>query len=59
MKKNNTANTLTDMQTQSVWNMYGQCIEGALKGIQLQSIQAYQEFWQTWKTFHPKTRRFE
>ena len=28
---------------------------GALKGEQLQSVQAYQEFYPSWKIFHPQT----
>ncbi|MFT3750235.1 MAG: DUF3179 domain-containing (seleno)protein [Agriterribacter sp.] len=55
-EKNNAANELTDIQTHSIWNMFGQCIEGALKGKQLQPIQAYQEFWHSWQTFHPQTK---
>ncbi|MBO9203880.1 MULTISPECIES: DUF3179 domain-containing (seleno)protein [Niastella] len=46
-----------DLNTGSTWNMSGQCISGALAGVQLQPVPAYQEFWHSWRTFHPKTLR--
>lgn len=55
--QNNIANTITDTQTNSVWSMSGTCVEGSLKGSQLQPIQAYQEFWHSWQTFHPGTMK--
>ena len=45
--------------TGSTWNMAGDCTDGPLKGQKLQSIQAYQEFWHSWKTFHPKTSQYD
>jgi len=51
-------NTLTDTNTHSVWNTGGVCIEGALKGTQLASYPAYQEYWFAWKQFHPNTTVF-
>jgi hypothetical protein len=50
--------TLTDVQTRSVWNMRGECTMGDLAGKQLERIQAYQEFWHSWRTFHPGTSTF-
>ncbi len=47
---------MTD-HTKSIWTMDGRCIDGELKGEKLRSIQAYQEFWHSWKTFHPETKR--
>ncbi|MBK8521794.1 MAG: DUF3179 domain-containing protein [Chitinophagaceae bacterium] len=35
--------------------MNGKCVEGILKGNRPAVIQAYQEFWHSWQTFHPKT----
>lgn len=52
------AGVLTDSQTQSKWNSSGECIEGALLGKSLQKLPAYQEFWHSWQTFHPDTKRF-
>jgi hypothetical protein len=46
-----------DVNTGSVWNMNGNCLIGPLKGQQLQPIQASQEFWHSWQTFHPDTKR--
>jgi len=49
--------TMKDNVTGSVWNMDGECIEGVLKGSRLAAIQAYQEFWHSWESFHPATTR--
>jgi len=35
--------------------MNGVCIEGTLKDSRLQPVQSYQEFWHSWKNFHPNT----
>jgi hypothetical protein len=51
-------NQLTDTNTNSKWNWRGQCIEGTLKNAQLQFVPAYQEFWHSWRTFHPTTEKF-
>ncbi|HTJ14680.1 MAG TPA: DUF3179 domain-containing (seleno)protein [Dinghuibacter sp.] len=46
----------TDINTHSTWDpLTGRSTEGPLKGAQLQSMQAYQEFWHSWKNFHPAT----
>ena len=50
--------TLKDVTTNSVWNMDGECIEGVLKGNRLSAIQAYQEFWHSWESFHPGTTKY-
>jgi hypothetical protein len=52
------SDTFTDRNTGSKWNNHGLCIDGTFKGRQLQSVQAYQEFWHSWKTFHPTTKRY-
>jgi len=57
--KDDQADLLKDVNTQSTWNMDGLCLEGALKGQQLKFIQSYQEFWHSWKTFHPNTMRYQ
>lgn len=49
--------TFRDKNTGSVWNMDGTCIDGIFKGKMLRPVQAYQEFWHSWKTFHPNTIR--
>jgi Protein of unknown function (DUF3179) len=48
-------NNLKDITTHSTWNFNGTCIDGPLKGQQLIPVQASQEFWHSWKTFHPET----
>lgn len=49
---------LTDANTQSIWSWKGECVEGKLLGSKLQRIQAYQEFWHSWKGFHPNTSEY-
>jgi len=51
--------TLKDNTTGSVWNMNGECIEGTLKGSRLTPVQAYQEFWHSWESFHPNTIKYK
>lgn len=51
-------NLFTDNNTHSSWNMNGVCIAGPLQGKQLQPVQCYQEFWHSWKNFHPHTGRY-
>ncbi len=49
--------TLKD-NTGSVWNMNGEAVEGSLKGNKLLPVQAYQEFWHSWESFHPGTTKY-
>ena len=55
--KNINAEIFTDATTNSSWNMNGECVDGILKGQKLQPIQSYQEFWHSWRTFHPNTTK--
>jgi len=50
-------NHLTDQNTGSTWNMDGLCIDGPLKGQQLKSVQAYNEFWHAWERFEPNSKK--
>jgi hypothetical protein len=50
-------NDLQDTNTRSLWNDDGICIQGSLTGQQLEPIQASQEFWHSWQTFHPGTKK--
>lgn len=50
---------LQDINTQSLWNEDGVCVDGVLKGEKLQPIQASQEFWHSWETFHPGTKKYQ
>ncbi|MFI5140027.1 MAG: DUF3179 domain-containing (seleno)protein [Sphingobacteriales bacterium] len=53
--KQDTTGVITDQETASVWDWDGLCTAGTLKGSQLSKIQAYQEYWHSWKHFHPNT----
>nr|WP_290427231.1 DUF3179 domain-containing (seleno)protein [Mucilaginibacter aquariorum] len=46
---------LTDVETASLWDWDGLSISGVLKGSRLVKIQSYQEYWHSWKHFHPNT----
>ena len=48
-------NNLLDTETRSNWNWKGECTEGELKGQKLQAIIASQEYYNSWKTFHPSS----
>lgn len=50
-----TMQTLRDVNTRSTWQPDGSCTDGPMKGAHLQPMQAYQEFWHSWRTFHPRT----
>lgn len=54
-----TGTSLRDRNTQSRWNWRGQCVEGPLQGQQLRYVQAYQEFWHSWRTFRTATETFK
>lgn len=49
---------LKDINTQSLWNEDGVCVEGTLKGSHLSPVQASQEFWHAWENFHPGTQKY-
>jgi len=44
-----------DLETQSLWNWKGACIEGPRTGDWLERIQAHQEYWHSWQRFHSPT----
>jgi len=46
---------LTDLETASLWDWDGLSTSGALKGTRLSKVQPYQEYWHSWKYFHPNT----
>ncbi len=53
--KLDTAGTITDQETASLWDWDGLATAGTLKGCRLTKIQAYQEYLHSWKHFHPNT----
>ncbi|WP_170061200.1 DUF3179 domain-containing (seleno)protein [Spirosoma aerolatum] len=49
---------LIDQETKSIWTWRGHCTAGPLKGRRLSAMpKAYQEFWHSWRSFHPQTQR--
>lgn len=55
---NGDGQNMIDTKTNSTWSWTGKCIEGALKNSLLTPMQAYQEYWHSWRTFHPQTTRY-
>ncbi|HEY4936637.1 MAG TPA: DUF3179 domain-containing (seleno)protein, partial [Puia sp.] len=56
---NQATGQLTDTNTHSVWTLNGVCISGSLKDAKLEPLAAYQEFWHSWKQFHPYTTQYK
>jgi len=54
-----TNGSMEDTETHSTWKLNGTCTAGLLQGKQLQRQQAYQEFWHSWKSFHPDTYTYQ
>jgi hypothetical protein len=50
--------SLIDINTGSLWDLNGNCIEGKLKGGALIKVAAYQEFLHSWEYFHPNAKRY-
>jgi hypothetical protein len=46
---------LIDLETRSRWNVYGECLEGALEGQRLKGLIAVPQFWWSWVVFNPDT----
>lgn len=53
-----TSFVLRDRQTLSGWSSLGVCVDGTLKGSKLTPVQAYQEYWHSWRIFHSKTTQY-
>lgn len=50
---------MKDRQTGSVWDSRrGLCLDGALKGTQLQALPAVISYGRVWKEFHPQSRGY-
>ncbi|OKS85111.1 DUF3179 domain-containing (seleno)protein [Mucilaginibacter polytrichastri] len=52
----NSVGIISDTETGSLWDWDGFCTDGKLKGKQLTTVQAYQEYWHSWQHFHPATK---
>jgi hypothetical protein len=57
--RDKSADQLSDTNTHSVWNPDGHCISGPLKDERMEPVAAYQEFWHSWKQFHPNTTLYK
>lgn len=49
------ADRISDLETHSIWNAYGLCTAGPMKGTRLRRLMLEPEFWFAWSEFHPKT----
>lgn len=47
----------TDRETGTVWSRAGVGLSGPLIAQRLEPVRAYQEFWHSWRSFHPRTER--
>jgi len=52
------SDAIVDLNTGSLWNFDGVCINGKLKDSVLQQVNSYQEFLHSWQFFHPKSERY-
>jgi hypothetical protein len=52
---NRDATELTDSETHSRWDAYGNCISGPLTGTHLEALILEPEYWFAWSEFHPNT----
>ena len=53
------AKELSDRETRSRWDAYGNATSGKLKGTHLEMLIMEPEYWFAWSEFHPKTMIFE
>jgi len=53
-------NSFEDIETGSIWDLKGECIEGKLRGQKLRAIPHYNKiFWFCWADFFPMTSIYE
>ena len=50
---------IRDKETKSVWNIFGQAVEGELEGEQLTPVVAINHFWFSWAAFKPETKIYQ
>lgn len=50
---------ILDSKYKATWDWTGKCEDGPLKGEKLQFVQGYQEYWHSWRTFHPGTAQYK
>lgn len=49
------ADGFQDKQTNSLWNIFGEAIEGELSGKKMEQVVSGEHFWFAWVTFKPET----
>jgi len=49
--------SIIDLNSQSLWDFDGRCIDGKFKGASLEKIKSYQEYVHSWEYFHPGSKR--
>lgn len=47
--------TFVDLETGSVWDIFGRAVSGELVGSELRPVVASEHFWFAWWAFHPET----
>ena len=47
--------TFVDVETESVWDIFGRAVSGELAGSQLTRVIHSDHFWFAWQAFHPET----
>lgn len=55
LEKTDDPSRFLDRASGSVFSEQGLALEGPLAGTRLAMVAAYQEFWHSWRTFHPDT----
>jgi hypothetical protein len=55
----NIGGEIRDVETNSVWDIFGRSISGELKDSQLKALPAINHFWFSWAAFRPETRIYE
>jgi hypothetical protein len=50
------ADGFQDDETGTIWNIFGEGIEGELQGKMLEQVISGEHFWFAWSTFKPDTR---
>lgn len=51
--------TITDEQTGSTWNIFGEAVSGELAGQSLTPVVKVDHFWFSWAAFRPETRIYQ
>ena len=50
---------IRDKETNSAWSIFGEAIDGELKGTQLAPVVSINHFWFSWAAFKPETRIYQ